>query len=185
MNTYEHQLTFTSDLITNVTYMARSFHITADQPMQSPPVTITQNGSDWSITAHCACKDSPNVAGDFNEVCEGQIHTSNTGQVASLPTDLSFCYGVIVTFSVEETVYEVDLFIGHGGHDTQQPVWWLGGANVMNSGKAMLLLISYNQIAHILTISSTPDAFSFAFEPVQTPVKLMLSALKPMLLSGF
>ncbi len=176
MQTHEHTLTLTGAMITTVEYMARSFHAGEESSSDTPPVTVTHDGTAWTLTTHCEHAASADVATDFNGTCEDALHIMTTAADGALAAELNFCYGVVVTFAVGMQTYEVDLFIGQGTTAGQSD-WWLGGANVINDVNPLLALISYNQISKLLHVSSAPNAFDFALpQSTRTPKTAMTSA---------
>ena len=121
-----------SNTLVNIEYIEGSLVVTSGQPF-APSPTISQSGSEWTITVMAGRQGSTPVAKGFYGVTGGASHllpTESYGDTS--PSELNFYLGVNLTVEVNATTFRVPVYLGQG-HSYVHNNWWFGGAAVTSA----------------------------------------------------
>ena len=156
-SSHSNTVTLESDQIESISYIDGTFVITDGQPYESGPTAKNKGKGVWEITVNCGRKKSDAVAQKFNSLAGGEYHEYAPKGGGGTPDELNFMYAVQVTF---KNAAPITLYLGQGSTMSRNN-WWIGGANVVNDGKADLVLISNDQPVQVLRLSGGVSDFDF------------------------
>lgn len=156
-SSHSNDVTLKSDLILAIDYIEGSFKISDGQPYESGPTAKNQGDGTWVITVNCGRHKTSEIADEFNAAAGGEYHEFAGFGGGGTPDELNFMYGVQVTF---KNAAPITLYLGQGSTMSRNN-WWIGGANVVNDGKADLVLISNDQPVQVLRLSGGVSDFDF------------------------
>jgi hypothetical protein len=149
-------VTISGAAITAIDYVPNSLVITPGED-SSPPPTIEQDESQWTITLSADRKASTGVADSFNRVSGGQNHEYAPSGGGGIPEEMNFYFQIDMTLGASR----VRLQLGQGNYGLRNN-WWMGGNHVLNVDEPLLLEIVDNEILRIFKLSGGVDSFNLA-----------------------
>lgn len=156
----------TAPMVTAMTYVEGSFHITDGEGYELPPNIVSPSGTNgWQILLSAQRKASSSVAADFASLAGGTPHEFAPGQDAA-PKELNFCYGINMTFQINaSTTTMVTLYLAQGSYLATNN-WWIGGANLTRNDEDSATLVvgsGSNQMTITVTGNTGLNANQFTF----------------------
>lgn len=162
-SSHDNDIVINGGMVTAVQYVDNSLVISEGQP-SSPPPSITQKGSKWTITMDCGRHGTSSVADSFNKYCGGKHHEyAPDGGGGGTPDKLNFYFRVNLTIELNGQSYDVNNVCLAQGHYATTNNWWIGGANVVKNGDASLIVASGAVVVGVIDIGGTHDSFDFSW----------------------
>lgn len=157
---HDNTVKISGSMIKGISYISNSLNISSGQP-SSPPATISQSGSDWSVTMKCGRHKTSAVADAFTKICGSSAHEYAPSGGGGTPDELNFFFQVNFTIEVDGKNYAVNnVCLAQGSYGSTNN-WWIGGTNVVNNGNASLIVADGGVVVGTIGLSGSHDSFDF------------------------
>lgn len=148
--------------IQSIDYIKDSLCITDGQP-STPPPSISQSGSKWTITLECGRKGSASVADKFINICGGRYHSFSPTANSDQPGKLNFYFGVTIGLKLGGEIYYETIYLAQG-HMGLNNNWWIGSRSLAQKSYAILVVQTpvTNEVEQVYNISGGVSNFSLS-----------------------